>query len=230
MMPPGIYVMRIIDKQQDYYDYLQTPDDKLVFDRRGSYLLTKKMICERWNNVRSYKDSVYRFFLLQCGASFWLFLATGSGFGDDEIPSNYELELLAGWKNYDKPRALLKFDMISFQHFFWFRSNVFLRYLEYDKITDHIDDMRDAIDHKDFYIGCSLDDCCKPGESRSYPLLKACGVGSIVDPVEMFCAVEEHFSLEKTAGEMTEPIGVTNDDKIVMHGFDTKSSFRGKNN
>ena len=33
--------MRIIDKNTDYYDYLQNSDDPIVFDRRGSYLLTK---------------------------------------------------------------------------------------------------------------------------------------------------------------------------------------------
>ena len=33
--------MRIIDKQHDFYDYLQDPTDRIVFDRRGSFLLTK---------------------------------------------------------------------------------------------------------------------------------------------------------------------------------------------
>ena len=37
--------MRIIDKQHDFYDYLQDPTDRIVFDRRGSFLLTKKLFC-----------------------------------------------------------------------------------------------------------------------------------------------------------------------------------------
>ena len=38
--------MRIIDKQHDFYDYLQDPTDRIVFDRRGSFLLTKELFCE----------------------------------------------------------------------------------------------------------------------------------------------------------------------------------------
>ena len=68
--------MRIIDKQRDFYDYLQDPTDKLVFDRRGSFLLTKEIFCERISTIRYYWQSKYRFVLLQCGATFWLFLVT----------------------------------------------------------------------------------------------------------------------------------------------------------
>ena len=46
----------------------------------------------------------------------------------------------------------------------------------------------------------------------------------------MFCAIEEYFSIEKSKMETTEPKGATNDDKIVMHGFDTKLSFRRSDN
>jgi hypothetical protein len=34
--------------------------------------------------------------------------------------------------------------------------------------------------------------------------------------------------MEKSKLETTEAKGTTNDDKIIMHGFDTKTSFRGK--
>lgn len=37
--------MRIIDKQHDFYDYLQDPTDSIAFDRRGSFLLTKEEFC-----------------------------------------------------------------------------------------------------------------------------------------------------------------------------------------
>ena len=37
--------MRIIDKNHDFYDYLQDPtDNTIVFDRRGSFLLEKSYI------------------------------------------------------------------------------------------------------------------------------------------------------------------------------------------
>ena len=34
--------MKIIDNQYDYYDYLQSYTDPIVFDRRGSFLLTRE--------------------------------------------------------------------------------------------------------------------------------------------------------------------------------------------
>ena len=39
--------MRIIDKNKDFYDYLQGiyPDRLLVFDRTGSFVLTKQALC-----------------------------------------------------------------------------------------------------------------------------------------------------------------------------------------
>lgn len=58
------------------------------------------------------------------------------------------------------------------------------------------------------------------------PILKACGIAELVDPVSVFCAIEEHFSMEKAASETTEAKGITNEDKVIMHGFDVKTSFR----
>ena len=58
------------------------------------------------------------------------------------------------------------------------------------------------------------------------PGFKACGIADLVDPVSVFCAIEEHFSMEKTASETTEAKGTTNEDKVIMHGFDVKTSFR----
>ena len=61
----------------------------------------------------------------------------------------------------------------------------------------------------------------------SVPILRDTGLSTIINAIDIFTAIEEHFSLLKTESERTEPIGSTNDDKIIMHGFDTKSSFRG---
>ena len=65
-------------------------------------------------------------------------------------------------------------------------------------------------------------------KTDAYPILKACGISEVISAEEIFNAIEEHFSLLKTESEKTEPVDATNDDKIVMHGFDTKISFRGK--
>jgi len=227
--------MRIIDKITDYYDYLQDPTDKLVFDRRGSFLLTKELFCEKMRLYWRYQDSKYRLVLLQCGATFWLFLVTLTEIDKSGKPTGYSMELLTSWKNYDKKRELLKMDLVTMKSYFgiydW-RSREYV----YKKILARASDIKNAIIHGDYKVEQSMGTytkvtSCKGRditEELHIPILKACGIGSIIEPLEMFCAIEEHFSLEKTASERTDAIGSTNDDKIAMHGFDTKTSFRGK--
>lgn len=63
---------------------------------------------------------------------------------------------------------------------------------------------------------------------KHIPLLKASGINQVVDQLDIYLAFEEYFSLEKTASECTESVGLTNDEKVENHGFDLKTSFRGK--
>jgi len=230
--------MRIIDKNQDYYDYLQDRDDTLVFDRRGSFLLTKDMFCDRirwaW---RSY--SAYRFVLLQSGATFWLILVHITKFDDypcRDKPLDYELECITTWKNYNKPRELFKLSLISFNTdwkydiFYMDKTTFHYEYVP-EKIREHKDDLRQAIDTADFKSSAFNKFIQYVGDTKSelsIPLFKACGISSIISAEDMYHAIDEYFSLEKTASESTVAEGTTNKDKIVNHGFDTKTSFRGK--
>ena len=227
--------MRIIDKQHDFYDYLQEPTDKLVFDRRGSFLLTKEIFCEKISVIRYHRESKYRFVLLQCGATFWLFLVTITKWNNTHKPTKYTMELLSTWKNYDKMRELLRFDLITIRGIYglyeWKNKE-----FNYEKMMARVEDLKNAILHGDYDIENCIGKYTRVigaeggifEEEQSVPILKACGLGNLIEPIEMFCAIEEYFSLEKTASERTEAIGSTNDDKIIMHGFDTKTSFRGK--
>ena len=59
--------MKIIDKNKDYYDYLQQYDDTLVYDRRGSYPLTKFDVIDKlwgklWEREATFQD---KYMLLQ---------------------------------------------------------------------------------------------------------------------------------------------------------------------
>ena len=49
-----------------------------------------------------------------------------------------------------------------------------------------------------------------------------------IDELDDRVDVIEKYMKFKSKKEKTEPIGATNNDKIVMHGFDTKTSFRGR--
>ena len=140
----------------------------------------------------------------------------------------YNIEVLDTWKNYDKPNELFKMDLISFNSFYSlkdYKVNDFVPEL----IKAHIEDLRVAIDHNDIWLEHAINRYTKSNDKTpNIPLLAPCGIGNIISPTEMFCAIEEYFSIEKTKSETTEAKGTTNDDKIIMHGFDTKISFRGK--
>lgn len=225
--------MRIIDKQHDFYDYLQDPTDTLVFDRRDSFLLTKEDIIHtfRYNSVRRDCNKYY-FCLLQCGATFWLFniipIFKKNTFYSDKVV-DYSIDFLDTWKNYNKPNKLLTIDIISFFSVYNYKQED----IHSEKIKENL---KAAINHNDYKHISSLDKSTKrvdyhnqaQKQELTKPLLKACGIGNLIDPLEIFNAIEEYFSIEKTKAETTEPKGITNNDKIIMHGFDIKTSFRGK--
>lgn len=63
---------------------------------------------------------------------------------------------------------------------------------------------------------------------KHIPILKECGIVKYINPQDIYLAFEEYFLAEKTASERTESVGITDKEKIENHGFDTKTSFRGK--
>ena len=211
--------MRIIDKQHDYYDYLQDPTDTIVFDRRGSFLLTREMFLNKVADTKYWRKAGDTYYVvMQCGATFWLFEVVVKESLDD-----YELKLLHHWKNYNKPRLVLNIVAIDFTYEskYWNIST--------EKYYNLVDNNQYRIkrivslyttykDHKGRWTGTD----------HEMPLLVACGVSELVPAQDIFTAIEEHFSMLKTESERTDPLGATNDDKITMHGFDTKTSFRGK--
>lgn len=211
--------MRIIDNKYDFYDFLQDPtDNHIVFDRRKSFYLTKELLYDRIKNFdySGYGKNIYM--VIHCGATYWLILVELN-----QNNNSYELQLLDYWKNYNKPNQLLQIDLIHF----W--------YSTINKLK--VKDMHMAIDNNDIHNSLNINYYVKytdykstyKKEEYSIPILSPSGLANIIDPTDMFCAIEEYFSIEKSKMETTEPKGATNDDKIVMHGFDTKLSFRGKN-
>ena len=223
--------MRIIDKQHDFYDYLQDPTDRIVFDRRDSFLLTKELFCQGIKYLRYHRDSRYRFVLLQCGVAHWLFLVTITAMGLYDNPVDYNMELLVNWKNYDGSNELIKLSVISFYIGMW---DYWIHDIDPEKVKTRARDLKDAVDQGNYRIECDLGCHTKSTdhkgtyikEIQDLPILKACGIADLVDPVSVFCAIEEHFSMKKTASETTEAKGITDEDKVIMHGFDVKTSFR----
>ena len=225
--------MRIIDKNTDFYDFYQNvyKDDTLTFDRRDSYILTKEMICnklspvERWWNWKRKKDEPDRhtFLLLQICNNFWLFLIKITDIDDWGKVKDYQLKLVESWKDFDRPRTLCSLKEVRF-HFYYGESE--------DYIFSRLADARRDVHTNHYKIKATFDYMkIRVGDTeveRHIPLLKACGIGNLLDAHEVYLAFEEYFSLEKTDSERREPIGTTDIDKIESHGFDKKSSFRGK--
>ena len=232
--------MRIIDKNHDFYDYLADPNDVIVFDRRGSFLLEKQHVLDAiyYLNVhycRYNSDREHKFLVLQCGAAFWVFLLTVTLWNQpywtgSAVPADYDLSLVTSWKDYGaKSRPLcvrvtacnaVKYDRRTKRWIFD------LDTLDTDQIkqsanTSHCKDLSTLQVSKSTRQGIERHD-------YTIPILSGVGINKLVDPLDIFCSIEEHFSRERTASERAEPIGATNEDKIIMHGFDTKTSFRGK--
>lgn len=229
--------MRIIDKNTDFYDYLQGlfPDKSITFDRTDSFVLTKEKMCDY---LASYSASKLGFVLLQVCNSFWLFLLEVTKESADHYiinkPTEYSVELLHHWRNYDKPRRLIDLSFIQPK----FELRVELGGYAKERIESKIPLIVKSIDTNDFEI------CCRINQFVSYrggtrfdrndkiekhiPLLKASGIAEFIDPLTIYLSLEEYFSLEISSSERTESTGITDKEKVVNHGFDAKTSFRGK--
>lgn len=234
--------MRIIDKNHDFYDYLQDPtDDRIIFDRRNSFLLDKKYVCKAMQvtDTNRYPNHMNKYWNmnLQCGVMFWTFLLTATEYSEECVypnvyaPINYTAELIESWKDYDAPSTII---------------DVYIDTSGYDvKRNPKYDKYRGPFKiykpkpHDQWWQKNKYQKSGNPvttltvtnnNASKTYdiPLLRGCGITHLINPVDVFCSIEEHFSRQITDAERTEPLGATNNDKIIMHGFDTKTSFRGK--
>lgn len=223
--------MRIIDKNTDFYDFYQNlyPDKTFTFDRRDSYILTKDIMCDHlfvdkywsWKEKSNKSYKKYNYMLLQICNTFWLFKIEITEITDYDRVKDYKVELLNKWKNFDKPRELIKLDVIRFTHYYGYKKEPTIED-RVNEINRNEHKVRRNLNNYTVYIG---------GEERverHIPLLKASGLAALIDPHEVFLALEQYFALEKSDSERREPIGTTDIDKIESHGFDKNTSFRGK--
>lgn len=234
--------MRIIDKNTDFYDYLQNiyRDNSLTFDRTNSFILSKETVCNSleshsmhyWWDKEKHRD--FNFVLLQVCNTFWLFLVEITELSEFGRPTNFVAELLHTWRNYDRERKLIKLNVISFPElrpYGWHTGWIYNK----DKIINKIDDIVEAVNQSNFKTdgfwtlnSCDVFYSGKKVE-KNIPLLKASGLAQLINPLDIYLAFEEYFSFEKTASERIYSKGITDKEKIENHGFDVVTSFRGKN-
>ena len=229
--------MRIIDKNTDFYDYLQNVyrDDSVTFDRTDSFLLSKDMICEnlyfhgRSSGFYSERGVCLHkeyYVLIQICNTFWLFSAEVTKIDRNDKPADYSVELVATWKNYNKPRKLIQVDLISFRY-------TVIKFIPEKRKERDKSVFIQAIDTNGHRSDASFNKrTVTQGDGRKIekhiPLLKASGFAPLMNPQDVYLSLEEYFSAEKQSQERTESVGITDKEKIENHGFDTKISFRGK--
>ena len=232
--------LRIIDKNKDFYDYLQNVyrDGSITFDRTDSFLLTKEIMCDylygvearsRWYscNNRPYDH----FVLLQVCNTFWLFLLQVTRWNDtcgrEKYPADYTIESIISWRNYKKECKLISLDIISFS------ADITRTFYSRTRVSDSQKRLVQAVDICDYKINDSINaHTIYRGDgtdvTKHIPLLKACGISNCIDPLSVYLSFEEYFSLKRTSSERTSSAGITDKEKIENHGFNVKTSFRGK--
>ena len=204
--------MRIIDKNKDFYDYFQDYDSDIVFDRRGSRILSNEEL-NIWSLYNRYKSEfTEKYFLLQIGYTNWLILAKPTNIDKDTYGyftvEDFSLELVEMWKDYDKS-VDFKFGEI--------KTHYTLEYLTSKKFnhkTALIDDIKlGNFEYKNNFT------------EKSPIILNKTKLPSILNAQDVYLAIEEWLSHKK---DDIVHDSMTDKEKIISHGFDTKESFRGK--
>ena len=125
---------------------------------------------------------------------------------------NYKVELVKYWKNYDN---LVDFEFGIAEEL---ESYGYKNYhLSYEKQS--IDSLYNTNLKKAYLYASRLKD-------RSYPILCESGIASCTDSHQLYMDIEEWLSAQKERELRTESKDITDKQKIVNHGFDTRESFR----
>lgn len=202
--------MRILDKNKDFYDYLQDYDSDIVFDRRGSHILMNEEL-NFFPLYNRYKvDDIY--LLLQIGYTNWLIvekpikiIKDASGYN---IVKDFSIELIEMWKDYNKS--------VDFE-FGEIKNRYTIEYLTSKKFNHDLA-LMDDIKLGNFEYKNNL-------AEKSPIVLSKTKLPSILNAQDVYLAIEEWLSHKK---DDIVHDSMTDKEKIVSHGFDTKSSFRGK--
>lgn len=226
--------MKIIDSNKDYYDYLQNiwRDDTVTFDRWDSYDLSKEEFAGtfldesyKWSEywLKSYPEGdKHKYVLLQVCNQFWLFDLMITKTGDKGICLDYELRQNETWQDYTRPAEFIRLSAIRPPYSYYYQ--------------DHPEEFADAVkrgEYKTEWLYNRFTTSKSKGagcveETRHIPILKNIGIAALVPAESIFLALEEFFLTQRQNLERTESMGLTDLEKVTNHGFDAKTSFRGR--
>lgn len=209
--------MKIIDKNKDFYDYMQGIyfDDSNTFDRRGSHIITKEMLLEPFGNLET---EIY-YLHIQINYLNYIIKAVGNDFsygckGQVYSAKDLTFKLVTLWKSY-KTENLIKLDFFQVP-----------KYNEKHFESDPVSFLKET---KTYQIHSNQ--CHWNGfdiNEKNFPIFKESGLVKFFDAQEVYFAIDNWFSGQKTKNERTESNNITDKEKIINHGFDTIYSFRNK--
>ena len=204
--------MQILDKNKDFYDFYQNIyiDKTYTFDRRKSVYFHK----EDWNEIFYNDERNYIYYVLQVGYSRYLYKITYLDVSTGWVMhlDNYKIELVKYWKNYD--------NLVDFEFGIAEKLESY-GYKNYHPLYEKqsIDSLYNTELKKAYLYYSRLKD-------RSYPILYESGIASCTDSHQLYMDIEEWLSAQKEKEFRTESKDITDKQKIVNHGFDTRESFR----
>ena len=208
--------MQILDKNKDFYDFYQNIyiDKTYTFDRRKSVYFHK----EDWNEIFYNNERNYIYYVLQVGYSRYLYKITYLGVSTGWIIrlDNYKVELVKYWKNYDN-LVDFEFGIAEELRNYGYKNDYRYDRSRYEKQS--IDSLYNTKLLKAYLYDSRLKD-------RSYPILCESGIASCTDSHQLYMDIEEWLSAQKERELRTESKDITDKQKIVNHGFDTRESFR----
>lgn len=231
--------MKIIDKNQDYYDYLShspDADDLITFDRRGSKNFTKEDFCKVLHDIKyeSYKTELSRYkFKYKKGQNpyFEIALAAGTNLFIIHLKNLIYKEMLN--EENKKVNVLVNFTpvLVCTRKYYEYKGKPLCFYnldtvwrtgrftYEYKRAWD--------INSEQSWEMANLNNVrFKPlFDFNGYPLLYGSGISGIIDPSLIYNGIEEYlFGLKNDTD--CESKGLTDKERIINHGFDLKDSFR----
>lgn len=237
--------MRILDKNTDFYDFYQNiyRDNTYTFDRTASFFITKEGICDKITHKYSmrYGDipHIGDLFLsvVQVCNDFWLIAIEISEVAENRYSfmpevSDINFHLISHFKDYNAERKLISVDILG-KKFLPHYSHAVKLPKTLDDCFVNADNLVMSVKHGYLESKNHFGPVVKKypdgtEKEKTIPLLIATGYKDCIDPLDMYNALEEYFSVNRSSAERIESVGLTDKEKITNHGFDAKSSFRGK--
>jgi hypothetical protein len=220
--------MYIIDKNKDYYDYLKGIygiDKTITYDRRGSVVLSEFSLLNQLSNAYTLAKELHnlistKHFVLEIGTVQYIFQTKITykkdkfGINDAYIPVSGKYKIIGILKEhqhyFDKEISIVPFRLNFLNnHYYW--DYWYYRNKNKEEKEIEIKTWSEVTDIQTDKIIVN-------------PILTNTSIASFIPPMDIWIELNNYIS-SKYNDKIIEIVN-TDKDKVINHGFDTKSSFR----